>query len=188
MGDGWSREGYPDDWDSRREAVYARDGHTCQNCGVKGGPFGDTELHCHHIVPKSEGGSHRKSNLTTLCRGCHNKVHDHHIPKMSEVSNSRSNTSVSTSYRTSDGPAPENLRRIGQKYGQSQSSFETNRSQYSVDTDSTTQNTDTSETDDARTLQDSGTETPPPLSIGDILLYIYLVVLALAFLLYLFTL
>lgn len=123
MGDGWSRDEYPDDWDSRRKAVYARDGHQCQNCGAKGGPFGDTELHCHHIVPKSEGGSHKKSNLTTLCRDCHNKVHDHHIPKMSNI-NSSSGGGV-TSFRSrseSTGPASQNLRRIGQKYGKSDQS------------------------------------------------------------------
>lgn len=124
MGDGWSRDEYPDDWDSRRKAVYARDGHQCQNCGAKGGPFGDTELHCHHIVPKSEGGSHQKSNLTTLCRDCHNKVHDHHIPKMSEINSSSGGGGV-TSFRSrseSNGPASQNLRRIGQKYGKSDKS------------------------------------------------------------------
>ena len=119
MGDGWSRDEYPDDWDSRRKAVYARDGHTCQNCGAKGGPFGNNELHCHHIVPKSEGGSHAKSNLTTLCRDCHNKVHDHHIPKMSEVSSGGS--SGPTSNRTVNTRASENLQRIGRNIGSSNS-------------------------------------------------------------------
>lgn len=60
---------YPSDWDSRRKRVYERDNHTCQNCGASGQ---SVELHAHHIVPKSNGGSHDLSNLTTLCPECHN--------------------------------------------------------------------------------------------------------------------
>lgn len=66
---------YPLDWDSRRREVYSRDGFTCQNCGAKGGPRGSAELQAHHIVPISDGGSHQKSNLTTLCRQCHDAIH-----------------------------------------------------------------------------------------------------------------
>jgi ribosomal protein S20 len=66
---------YPSDWDSRRKEVYQRDNFTCQNCGRKGGQHGDYELHAHHIVPKSKGGTHRKSNLKTLCKQCHNAIH-----------------------------------------------------------------------------------------------------------------
>ena len=72
---------YPADWGTRRRMVYRRDGYTCQNCGAEGGPYGDVELHAHHIVPKSQGGSHSLNNLTTLCYSCHNAVHDHHIPR-----------------------------------------------------------------------------------------------------------
>lgn len=68
-------KGYPSDWDSRRESVYQRDDFTCQNCGRKGGPYGDYELHAHHVVPKSKGGTHKKSNLKTLCKQCHNAIH-----------------------------------------------------------------------------------------------------------------
>jgi len=68
--------GYPDDWDARRRQVYGRDEWTCQNCGRRGGPYGDQELHCHHIVPKGRGGSHRVSNLVTLCEDCHKAVHN----------------------------------------------------------------------------------------------------------------
>jgi len=78
--------------------VYERDGWTCQNCGARGGDRGDHdeqhstashssqrkrgdhELHAHHVVPKSNGGSHALSNLTTLCGACHNDAHDHYIP------------------------------------------------------------------------------------------------------------
>lgn len=79
---------YPADWDDRRRRVYQRDGYQCQRCGARGGPYGDLELHCHHIVPVSEGGSHALANLTTLCWRCHDAVHDHHIPRMSDI-NSR---------------------------------------------------------------------------------------------------
>ncbi len=66
---------YPDDWDIRRRQVYQRDRYKCCNCQAEGGPNGDTELHAHHVVPKSEGGSDRYSNLTTLCADCHARVH-----------------------------------------------------------------------------------------------------------------
>ncbi|WP_121821072.1 HNH endonuclease [Halostella salina] len=65
----------PSDWDSRRKKVYRRDGYTCQHCGAKGGQNGDTELHAHHIVPKSRGGSHHLNNLVTVCRDCHKAIH-----------------------------------------------------------------------------------------------------------------
>lgn len=66
---------YPSDWDSRRRKVYSRDNHKCQNCDKKGRMGGDAELHAHHIVPISKGGSHRKSNLKTLCKVCHDAIH-----------------------------------------------------------------------------------------------------------------
>ena len=66
---------YPDDWDTRRREVYRRDNYKCQKCGSQGGYNGDTELHAHHVVPKSRGGTHRKSNLITVCDDCHEKIH-----------------------------------------------------------------------------------------------------------------
>ncbi|THE63992.1 HNH endonuclease [Salinadaptatus halalkaliphilus] len=67
--------GYPSDWNQRRKKIYQRDNYTCQDCGEKGGSRGDSELHAHHIVPKSKGGSHKLKNLTTLCKDCHGKRH-----------------------------------------------------------------------------------------------------------------
>lgn len=67
--------GYPDDWDARRRVVYQRDHYTCRNCGRQGGPYGAVELHCHHVVPKARGGTHRTANLVTLCEACHDAVH-----------------------------------------------------------------------------------------------------------------
>lgn len=69
-------EDYPSDWDTRRREVYERDDYTCKNCGVKGGPRGDAELHAHHVVPKSSGGTHDPSNLTTVCSDCHQSIHN----------------------------------------------------------------------------------------------------------------
>ena len=68
-------DGYPDDWNVRRRQVYQRDRYKCGNCQSEGGPYGDTELHAHHIVPKSEGGSDGFGNLITLCADCHARVH-----------------------------------------------------------------------------------------------------------------
>ncbi len=49
-----------------RSAVFGRDNYTCQCCGSTEGPF------CvHHVVPRSEGGTNRMSNLATVCTDCH---------------------------------------------------------------------------------------------------------------------
>lgn len=80
-----SSEGYPPDWDTRRKEVYQRDDHTCQNCGVKGGQEGRAELHAHHIVPKSKGGTHKKSNLKTICKECHNAIHGDSMARSVDV-------------------------------------------------------------------------------------------------------
>ncbi len=29
----------------------------------------------HHIIPVSKGGTHDRSNLMSLCKSCHNKIH-----------------------------------------------------------------------------------------------------------------
>lgn len=80
-------EQYPDDWDTRRREVYERDDYECQNwdCHAAGGPKGDAELHAHHVTPISEGGSHDKDNLVTLCQSCHNDQHDHDITAGEQV-------------------------------------------------------------------------------------------------------
>lgn len=79
--DGWRSEeptsGYPIDWDTRRRSVYKRDGFKCVNCGARGGTEGSIELHAHHIVPLSAGGSNELTNLATLCADCHAKLHPH---------------------------------------------------------------------------------------------------------------
>jgi len=68
-------DSYPEDWDSRRRKVYQRDGYRCRNCDRKGGANGNLELHAHHVVPKSQGGSDETENLITLCKHCHDAAH-----------------------------------------------------------------------------------------------------------------
>lgn len=70
-----STDDYPSDWNARRKKVYQRDGHKCQNCGTFGGPKGNAELHAHHVVPKSKGGTHETTNLITICKECHDAIH-----------------------------------------------------------------------------------------------------------------
>lgn len=65
----------PPDWNSRRNTIYERDQYQCQNCGIQSGKNSNVELHAHHIVPKARGGSHKTSNLITLCKDCHHTVH-----------------------------------------------------------------------------------------------------------------
>lgn len=65
------------DWDTLRKKAYERDEYECRNCRAQGGKKGDTELHAHHIVPQSNGGNDRPSNLATLCRDCHERIHPH---------------------------------------------------------------------------------------------------------------
>jgi hypothetical protein len=63
---------YPPDWDVLRRRVYRRARYRCQNCGRR-----NVELHAHHIVPLSVGGTNALSNLACLCRDCHEAIHPH---------------------------------------------------------------------------------------------------------------
>lgn len=79
----------PSDWSSRRRKALRRDNYTCQNCGRQGGPNGDAELHVHHSVPVSNGGSHQLSNLITHCKECHDAIHGNRMaPTAQQVSES----------------------------------------------------------------------------------------------------
>ena len=62
---------YPSNWNELREEAKKHDGYKCGNCGST------TNLHVHHIVPLSKGGSNQLSNLRTLCEDCHKKLHPH---------------------------------------------------------------------------------------------------------------
>jgi len=56
-----------------RLACLMRDNFVCYTCKSKG------ELHAHHIVWRSKGGSDTITNLITLCKKCHNKVHSNKL-------------------------------------------------------------------------------------------------------------
>jgi len=57
---------FDEEWLNIRTQVLKRDGYRCVNCGQTG-----TELHVHHIIPKSKGGTDELDNLVTLCVKCH---------------------------------------------------------------------------------------------------------------------
>jgi len=58
---------------SVRVKVYSRDGGKCLRCGHS---EPHVNLTLHHVVHRSQGGDNSVKNLQTLCRGCHNFVHD----------------------------------------------------------------------------------------------------------------
>ena len=53
--------------------VLSRDNYTCQHCK---GKTKDSKLEVHHIIFRSENGSDEESNLITLCKTCHDKLHE----------------------------------------------------------------------------------------------------------------
>lgn len=57
---------------SWRSAVKSFYGSACQICGYHKLPIPN---HCHHIVPKFQGGLHTVSNAVVLCSRCHDEVH-----------------------------------------------------------------------------------------------------------------
>ena len=52
--------------------VLNRDSYTCQYCK---GESKDSKLEVHHIIFRSNDGSDEESNLITLCKICHDKLH-----------------------------------------------------------------------------------------------------------------
>lgn len=52
--------------------VLSRDNYTCQHCR---GKSKDSKLEVHHIIFRSDNGSDGESNLVTLCKTCHDKLH-----------------------------------------------------------------------------------------------------------------
>jgi 5-methylcytosine-specific restriction endonuclease McrA len=51
-----------------REALYARDRHTCQYCGVRA-----KHLTLDHVLPRHQGGKSTWTNLVTACGPCNHK-------------------------------------------------------------------------------------------------------------------
>lgn len=57
--------------ESERRAVLERDGQ-CLACGTAG----ENRLQLHHTVYRSQGGTHDRDNLITLCFRCHRLHHE----------------------------------------------------------------------------------------------------------------
>jgi len=72
---------YPWYWNKLRFKVFYRDNFKCQLCGrcVSTKFNGDRKIQCHHILPIRLGGRHELSNLVTLCRRCHEFIHEEYI-------------------------------------------------------------------------------------------------------------
>ena len=62
--------GYPTEWPAIAAKIRQLDGFQCVACARQ-----EMALHVHHIVYTSHFGTHRKSNLVTLCRRCHEREH-----------------------------------------------------------------------------------------------------------------
>jgi len=62
---------YPNNWNRIRFYVFSRDKYTCQICGRAN----LSKPNCHHIIPIGRGGSSNPSNLITVCRHCHERIH-----------------------------------------------------------------------------------------------------------------
>ena len=63
--------GKPDEkWLNIQSKVFKRDGYKCRCCKA-----GRTELHAHHIIPRSQNGPDTLTNLVTLCKKCHVDLH-----------------------------------------------------------------------------------------------------------------
>jgi 5-methylcytosine-specific restriction endonuclease McrA len=71
---------YPKNWDNLRWWIKRRDNLKCVECGSQ------KNLHVHHIIPLSRGGSNHPSNLQTLCEDCHTEKHPHMIDARTQKS------------------------------------------------------------------------------------------------------
>ena len=65
------QKGFNYGYSSRRSAVLHRDNYTCQCCGKK-----NCQLQTHHIIFRSRGGSDDENSMITLCKDCHEGVHN----------------------------------------------------------------------------------------------------------------
>ena len=59
--------------ENTKQYVFYRDNYTCQLCKTN---KPNTVFNVHHIKPRSSGGSDHHSNLITLCKKCHTKIHN----------------------------------------------------------------------------------------------------------------
>ena len=66
------RRRYGRAWKRIRDS-YVKTHPFCEECYKKGILVPVEEVH--HIVPLSEGGTHARSNLISLCKSCHSRIH-----------------------------------------------------------------------------------------------------------------
>ncbi len=66
------RRKYGRAWKRIRDS-YVKTHPFCEQCFERGILVPVDEVH--HKVPVSKGGTHDRSNLMSLCRSCHNKIH-----------------------------------------------------------------------------------------------------------------
>ena len=59
-------------FENTKAKVLNRDNYECQICH---GKHKDSKLEVHHIVFRSQNGTDDESNLITLCKTCHDKLH-----------------------------------------------------------------------------------------------------------------
>jgi len=52
-----------------KQACLVRDKFKCRVCKAQ------SNLQCHHVKPRSKGGTDKLSNLMTLCKDCHDRHH-----------------------------------------------------------------------------------------------------------------
>ena len=67
----------------------------------------EEDLQHHHLVTRSEGGSNAPSNLITLCRSCHDKVH---VRRTNGTYNHRQRTRAALAIRKAAGKKLGGLR------------------------------------------------------------------------------
>lgn len=62
---------YPVYWNKLRWALFKKQGYRCQSCGS----YAKGNLHLHHKIPITRGGSSNEDNLMVLCSDCHFNIH-----------------------------------------------------------------------------------------------------------------
>jgi hypothetical protein len=58
----------PDNWKEIRNKCFERDHGQCQRCGISLQKY---SFQVHHLLARSQGGTHSFDNLVTLCLDCH---------------------------------------------------------------------------------------------------------------------
>jgi hypothetical protein len=72
---------YPPDWNDRKATIKKKYNNTCTKCKYRprSKRADRRTMDVHHIHPLSKGGGHQATNLTVLCRPCHEKIHGRKI-------------------------------------------------------------------------------------------------------------